>query len=31
MVEALEPVRIRIEQLEAENARLRERLGEAPA
>jgi len=30
MVQALEPVRIRIEQLEAENARLRERLGEAP-
>ena len=31
MVQALEPVRIRIEQLEAENARLRERLGDAPA
>ena len=30
MVQALEPVRIRMEQLEAENARLRERLGEAP-
>ena len=30
MVQALEPVRIRIEQLEAENARLRERLSEAP-
>ena len=28
MVRVLEPVRIRIEQLEAENARLRERLGE---
>jgi uncharacterized protein len=30
LVKALEPARIRMELLEAENARLRERLGEAP-
>ena len=29
LVKALEPARIRMEQLEAENERLRERLGEA--